>query len=50
MGYPGTPTHQSENLPDESVDLDGVNVVQLLESLLDLGLVGLDIDDEDEGL
>ena len=50
MGYPSTLARQGDNLPDESVDLDGVNVVQLLESLLDLGLVGLDIDDEDEGL
>ena len=39
-----------ENLPDQSVDLDGVNVVELLEGKLDLGLVGLDIDDEDEGV
>lgn len=38
------------NLPDKSVDLDGVDVVELLEGLLDLGLVGLDIDDEDEGV
>jgi hypothetical protein len=37
-------------IPDEGVDLDGVNVVQLLKSLLDLALVGLDIDDEDEGV
>lgn len=35
---------------DQSVDLDGVNVVELLEGKLDLGLVGLDIDDEDEGV
>lgn len=37
-------------LPDQGVDLDGVNVVQLLQSLLDLALVGLDIDDEDQGV
>lgn len=37
-------------LPDEGVDLDGVNVVELLEGKLDLGLVGLDIDDEDQGV
>lgn len=37
-------------IPDEGVDLDGVNVIQLLQSLLDLALVGLDIDDEDEGV
>lgn len=38
------------NLPDQGVDLDGVNVVQLLNSSLDLALVGLDIDDEDQGV
>jgi len=35
---------------DQGVDLDGVDVIELLKSLLDLGLVGLDIDDEDEGV
>jgi hypothetical protein len=35
---------------DQGVDLDGVDVVEGLESLLDLGLVGLDIDDKDEGV
>jgi hypothetical protein len=35
---------------DQGVDLDGVDVVELLESLLDLTLVGLDVDDEDEGV
>jgi hypothetical protein len=39
-----------ENIPDKSVDLDGVNIVQLLKSLLDLALVGLDVDNEDEGV
>ena len=38
------------DLPDEGVDLDGVNVVKLLKSLLDLALVGLNVDDEDEGV
>lgn len=38
------------NIPDQGVDLDGVNVVELLQGQLDLGLVGLDIDDEDEGV
>lgn len=38
------------NLPDQGVDLDGVNVVKLLESLLDLPLVRLDIHNEDEGV
>jgi hypothetical protein len=37
-------------IPDEGVDLDGVNVVKLLEGKLDLGLVGLDVDNEDEGV
>ena len=36
--------------PDQGVDLDGVNVIELLQGQLDLGLVGLDIDDEDEGV
>lgn len=39
-----------EHIPDQGVDLDGVNVVELLEGQLDLGLVGLDVDDEDEGV
>lgn len=38
------------NIPDESVDLEGINVIELLKRLLDLGLVGLDVDDEDEGV
>lgn len=38
------------NIPDQGVDLDGVNIVQLLQSSLDLTLVGLDIDDEDKGV
>ena len=37
-------------LPDQGVDLDGVNVVELLEGLLDLALVGLGVDDENEGV
>lgn len=41
---------REQNIPDQGVDLDGVNVIELLKSLLDLGLVGLDIDDEDEGV
>ena len=35
---------------DESVDLLAFNVVQLSHSILDLSLVGLDIDDEDQGV
>lgn len=37
-------------IPDEGVDLDGVDVVELLQGVLDLSLVGLDVDDEDEGV
>ena len=37
-------------IPDECVDLDSVNVKQLLERLLNLSLVGLDVDDEDESV
>jgi hypothetical protein len=37
-------------VPDHGVDLDSVHVVQLLEGLLDLPLVGLDINDEDKGV
>lgn len=35
-------------LPDEGVDLDGVNIVELLDSILDLTLVGLEVDNEDQ--
>lgn len=38
------------HIPDKGVDLDGVNIVKLLKSLLDLALVGLDVDNEDEGV
>lgn len=38
------------NIPDKSVDLLGINVVELLEGTLDLSLVGLDINDEDESV
>lgn len=37
-------------IPDEGVDLGGVNVVELLQSLLDLSLVGLNVDNEDKGV
>lgn len=36
------------NLPDQGVDLDCVDIVQLLQSLLNLSLVGLHVDDEYE--
>merc|ERR1712000_228964 len=32
---------------DKGVDLDGVNIVELLQSLLDLTLVGTDIDEDE---
>lgn len=35
---------------DEGVNLDGVNIVHLLEGSGDLALVGLGVDDEDEGV
>lgn len=35
---------------DQSVDFDNVDLVELLQRLLDLSLVGLDVDDEDEGV
>lgn len=35
---------------DQGVDLDSVNVVELLQGQLDLGLVGLDVDNEDKGV
>lgn len=37
-------------IPDKGVDLDAVDVVELLQAGLDLGLVGLDVDDEDKGV
>ena len=39
-----------ENIPDESVDLDSLDVIKLLQSLLDLPFVGLDINDENQGV
>lgn len=38
------------SVPDEGVDLDGINVVEVLEGLLDLALVRLDVDNEDESV
>lgn len=38
------------DIPDECVDFDGVNVVESLEGTLDLSLVGLDVDNENEGV
>lgn len=38
------------DIPDEGVDLDGIDVVELLQGVLDLSLVGQSVDDEDEGV
>ena len=40
--------HEHFSLPDESVDLGDVDIVQLLDRGLDLVLVRLDVADEDE--
>ena len=37
-------------IPDEGVELDGLDIVKSLESGLDLPLVGLDVDNEDKGV
>jgi hypothetical protein len=39
-----------QDTPDQSVDLDTVDIVLLLESILDLALVGLGVDDEDKSV
>ena len=36
------------DVPDKGVDLDGVDIVELLQRLLDLSLVCLDVYDEDQ--
>ena len=38
------------DIPDKGVDLDGINVIELLQRLLDLSLVRLDIDDKNQGV
>lgn len=38
------------SVPNEGVDLNSVNAIELLQSLLDLSLVGLDIDDENQSV
>lgn len=38
------------SVPDQGVDLNSVDIVELLEGTLNLGLVGLDVDDEDESI
>jgi hypothetical protein len=37
-------------LPNKSVNLNTVNIVELLDSILDLSLVGLNVDDEYKGV
>ena len=49
-GIPRIDGNKPGDIPDEGVDLHAVNVVELLQRLLDLGLVRLDVDDEDEGV
>jgi hypothetical protein len=41
---------QLQSIPDEGVDLGGFNIIELLDSILDLSLVGLDVNEEDEGV
>ena len=46
-------THQPRlkcDLPDERVDLGGLDIVELLHRVLDLALVRADVSDEDEGV
>ena len=38
------------DLPDKGVDLESSDVVHLLQGILDLALVGLDVDKEDKGV
>lgn len=38
------------NEPDQGVDLGGLDTVELADSLGDLGLVGAEVDDEDDGV
>lgn len=44
------PREQRQSIPDQGVDLDAVNVVELLQAGLDLGLVGADVNDEDQSV
>ena len=38
------------SVPDEGVDLDSIDIIKLLQSLFNLSLVGLDIDDKDQSI
>ena len=39
---------EQNNIPDKRIDLYNINIIQLLQRILDLPLIGLDIDNEDE--
>jgi hypothetical protein len=43
-------SHDRVNSPDQSPDLEGLDVVQLLDGLLDLPLVALQVDDEHQSV
>jgi hypothetical protein len=38
------------HIPDKGIDLDGIDIIELLQCLLDLSLIGLDINDENKGV
>jgi len=44
------PTPPPSSSPDESVDLLWLDIIQLLDGLFDLALVGLEVHDEDQGV
>ena len=35
-------------VPDQRVDLDGINIIEFLQGILNLSLVGFDVDNEDQ--
>jgi hypothetical protein len=45
-----TERQQREHIPDEGVNLGGLDVVQLVDGLLDLVLVGLQVNNEHQGV
>lgn len=38
------------DIPDQSVNLDGINIVERFDGSLDMVLVGTDVTDKDEGV
>lgn len=50
IGQNLSPNSRNPNAPDQSVDLDTVDIVELLDGILDLSLVRLDVDNEDQGV